>query len=182
MRTVKEHIYYPNYQNGGKELQFPNAPKSYLETSCYEWESTPIEEKLLDLGYLITHGFDLDNYVKEYIAERPQHELYVLSALTQLISYLRAKDNEDYGIVILRNEDKISISEAVDLLCKEIKLRYEQHYVSSDNSLPPSIDQQLKHLPEWDYTLLAELKLTKEVYYNVFKMPTDEYMRRINTI
>lgn len=59
MRTIKEHIYYPNYQNGGKELQFPNDPKSYLETSCDEWESTTIEDKLLDLGYLVSHGFDL---------------------------------------------------------------------------------------------------------------------------
>ena len=37
-------------------------------------------------------------------------------------------------------------------------------------------------MSEWDYSLLAELKMTKEVYYNVFKMPTDEYQRRINTI
>lgn len=182
MRTVLEKIYYPNYQNGSRELKFPHSPKSYLESSCSEWESTTIEEKLLDLGYLVTHGFDLQNYVAEYIAERPQNELYVLSALVQLISYLRAGENGDYGILLLQRDDEISIFEAVDLLCKEVILRYEQHYVNSNSSLIPSIEQQLKNLPEWDYSLLAELKMTKEVYYNVFKMPTDEYQRRINTI
>lgn len=182
MRTVLEKIYYPNYQNGGRELKFPHSPKSYLESSCSEWESTTIEEKLLDLGYLVTHGFDLQNYVAEYIAERPQNELYDLSALIQLISYLRAGEDGDYGILTLQKDEKITVSEAVDLLCKEVTLRYEQHYVNSNSSLIPSIKQQLKNLPEWDYSLLAELKLTKEVYYNVFKMPTDEYQRRINTI
>ena len=88
MRTIKEHIYYPNYQNGGKELQFPNDPKSYLEASCGEWESTPIEDKLLDLGYLVTHGFDLQKYVAGYVAEHQQNEQYVLSAFIKLISYL----------------------------------------------------------------------------------------------
>ena len=182
MRTVLEKIYYPNYQNGGRELQLPNDPKSYFESSCYEWESATIEEKLLDLGYLVTHGFDLQNYVEEYIAEHRQNELYVLSALVQLISYLRAGENGDYGILLLQRDDEISISEAVDLLCKEVKLRYEQRYVNSNGSFMPSVEQQLKNLPEWDYSLLAELKMTKEVYYNVFKMPTDEYQRRINTI
>ena len=118
----------------------------------------------------------------EYIAERPQNELYVLSALVQLISYLRAGENGDYGILLLQRDDEISIPEAVDLLCKEVNLRYKQHYVNSNSSLIPSIEQQLNNLPEWDYSLLAELKMTKEVYYNVFKMPTDEYQRRINTI
>ena len=182
MRTIIEKIYYPNYQNGSRELKFPHSPKSYLESSCSEWESTTIEEKLLDLGYLVTHGFDLQNYVAEYIAERPQNKLYVLSALVQLISYLRAGENGDYGILLLQRDDEISISEAVDLLCKEVNLRYKQHYVNSNSSLIPSIEQQLNNLPEWDYSLLAELKMTKEVYYNVFKMPTDEYQRRINTI
>jgi len=182
MRTVLEKIYYPNYQNGSRELKFPHSPKSYLESSCLEWDSTTIEEKLLDLGYLVTHGFDLQNYVAGYIAERPQNELYVLSALVQLISYLRAGENGDYGILLLQRDDEISIPEAVDLLCKEVNLRYKQHYVNSNSSLIPSIEQQLNNLPEWDYSLLAELKMTKEVYYNVFKMPTDEYQRRINTI
>ena len=182
MRTVLEKIYYPNYQNGGRELRFPHSSKSYLETSCSEWESTSMEVKLLDLGYLVTHVFDLQNYVTKYIAERPQSELYVHSAIVELISYLRAKEDGDYGMLILRRDEKITISEAVDLLCKEVSLRYEQHYVNSNNSLGLSIEQQLKNLPEWDYSLLAELKLTKEADYNVYKMPTDEYQRRINTI
>lgn len=182
MRTVLEEIYYPNYHNGGRELALPNDPKSYFESSCSEWESTTIEEKQLDLGYLVTHGFDLQNYVMKYISERPESEQYVLSAFVQLISSLRDKEGEDYGMLVLYNEDKISILEAVELFCKEITLRYEQHYVNSDGSLQPSIEQQLKTLPEWDYSLLAELKMKKEVYYNVFKMPTDEYQRRINTI
>lgn len=181
MRTIKEHIYYPNYQNGGKELQFPDDPKSYLEASCSEWESTPIEDKLLDLGYLVTHSFDLQKYVAEYVAEHQENEQYVLSAFIKLISYLRAQDDEDYGMLVLYNEEAISIPEAVNLFCKEIALRYEQHYYST-GSLQPSIEQQLKNLPAWDYSALAELKLTKEVYFNVFKMPTDEYIRRMNTI
>lgn len=182
MRTIKEHIYYPNYQKGDRELQFPYDPKSYLENSCDEWESITMEDKLLDLGYLVTHGFNLKNYVSEYVADRPQNKQYVLSAFVKLISYLRAPKGEDYGMLVLYSDDKISLSEAVDLFCKEIALRYEQHYVNTNSSLQPSIEQHLKFLPEWDYSLLAELKQTKEVYYNVFKMPTDEYQRRINTI
>ena len=181
MRTIDEKRYYSDYDDK-KELKFPNDPKSYLETSCYEWESSSMEKKLLDLGYLVTHGFDLQSYVAEYVREHPQNEQYVLSAFVKLISYLRAQDEDDYGMSILYLADKINIQETVELFCKEIVLRYEQRITYPSGIYEPFVEQQLKTMPAWDYQLLAELKLGKEIYYHVFKLPTDEYLRRINTI
>ena len=181
MRTIDEKCYYLDYDDK-KELNFPNDPKSYLETSCYEWESSSLEKKLLDLGYLVTHGFDLQSYVAGYVSERPQNELYVLGAFFELISYLRAQGEGDYGMLILYNEDKINIPEAVELFCKEIVLRYEERTTYSCGNYEPLLEQQLKTMPAWDYNLLAGLKLGKEAYYNVFKLPTDEYLRRINIV
>lgn len=181
MRTIREKIYYSDYDDS-KKLKFPNTSKAYLETSCSEWECSSVEEKLLDLGYLVTHGFDLQTYVAEYVAERTQNEQFVISAFVKLISYLRAQDEDDYGMLILYNDDKISTQEAVELFCKEIVLRYEERVTYPSGIYEPLLEQQLKTMPAWDYKLLAELKLGKEAYYNVFKLPTDEYLRRINTI
>lgn len=181
MRTIEEKIYYSDYDDS-KKLRFPKDFKSYLETSCYEWENYSIEDKLLDLGYLVTHGFDLQGYAAEYVADRSQNKQYVLGAFVKLISYLRAQEEDDYGMLILYNEDKISIPESVELFCKEIILRYEQRITYPSGNYEPLLEQQLKALPAWDYQLLAELKLDKDAYYNVFKLPTDEYLRRIHTI
>ncbi len=183
MRTIKEQVYYSSNTIGDGHLIFPQDPKSYFETSCSEWEDTSMENKLLDMGYLITHGFDLEKYIADYISDHPQNESCISSALIELISYLRTQgEDDDYGMLILKQEDKITIDEAAFLLCEEIKSRYEQRITYSQSSFQPLLEQQLKTMPAWDYQLLAELKLTKEQYYNIFKMPTEEYLRRINTI
>jgi len=183
MRTIKEQVYYSSNTIGEGYLIFPQDPKSYFETSCSEWEDTSMENKLLDMGYLVTHGFDLEKYIADYISDHPKNESCISSALIELISYLRTQgEDDDYGMLILKQEDKITIDEAASLLCEEIKSRYEQRITYSQSSFQPLLEQQLKTMPAWDYQLLAELKLTKEQYYNIFKMPTEEYLRRINTI
>lgn len=183
MRTIREQLYYSSNVVGEGHLKFPKQPKSYFETSCSEWESTSMEDKLLDLGYLVTHGFDLAKYITDYISDRPQNESYTLSAFIELISYLRTQgDDQDYGMLILKLSDKITIAEALPLFCEEIKPRYEQRNTFSKETYEPLLEQQLKTMPAWDYHLLAELKLTKKQYYNIFKMSTEEYLRRINTI
>lgn len=183
MRTIKEQLYYSSNVIGDGSLKFPEHPKSYFETSCSEWEETSMENKLLDLGYLVTHGFDLERYITDYISDRPQNESYILSAFIELISYLRTQGkDDDFGMLILKKDDKITIAEIVSLLCEEIKARYEQRITYPQGSYQPLLEQQLKVMPVWDYQLLSELKLSKEQYYNVFKMSTEEYLRRINTI
>ncbi|MBO4250798.1 MAG: hypothetical protein J5884_06025 [Paludibacteraceae bacterium] len=183
MRTIREQVYYSNNTVGEGNLKFPQHPKSYFETSCSEWEDTSMENKLLDLGYLVTHGFDLAKYITNYISDCPQNESYILSAFIELISYLRKQgEDDDYGMLILKTNDKITIDEAVSLFCAEIKSRYEQRITYSQNAYQPLLEQQLKTMPAWDYQLLAELKLSKEQYYNIFKLSTEEYLRRINTI
>lgn len=183
MRTIREQVYYSSNVVGEGDLQFPEQPKSYFETSCSEWEETSMENKLLDLGYLVTHGFDLGKFITDYGSDRPQNESYILSAFIELISYLRTQgEDKDYGMMILKINDKITIAKAVSLFCEEIKSRYEQRITYSQGLYQPLLEQQLKTMPAWDYQLLAELKLTKEQYYNVFKMSTEEYLHRINTI
>lgn len=182
MRTIKEQMYYSGMAIGEGDLQFPEQPKSYFETSCYEWENTSTEEKLLDLGYLVTHGFDLEKYVADYLSNHPQNELYILNAFVQLISYLRGQEDGDYGILMLSRYEQITIDEAVFLLGEEIKSRYEQRNTYPQGTYQPLLEQKLKVLPIWDYQTLAELKLTKEQYYNIFKLSTEEYLRRINTL
>lgn len=179
MRTIKEQVYYSGNIVEKSNLKFPKQPKSYFETSCSEWEDTSMENKLLDLGYLVTHSFDLEQYITDYISEHQQSTLYILNAFIELISYLRTQGkDDDYGMLVLKQDDKLSIADAISLFLEEIKSRYEQRITYPQGLL----EQQLKTMPAWDYQLLAELKLTKEQYYNVFKMSTEEYLRRINTI
>lgn len=94
MRTIKEQVYYSSGIVGEGDLKFPKQPKSYFETSCSEWEETSMENKLLDLGYLVTHGFDLKKYITDYISDHRQNESYVLSAFIDLISHLRTQGEE----------------------------------------------------------------------------------------
>ena len=180
MRTIQEQMYYSEHVVGEGELHFPHSSKAYLEIACMEWEQMPDENKVLDLGYLVTHGFDLRKYVAEYLADRPQNKQYILKAFVHHISYLRdPEEHEDYGMLIVSLKDKISVSEAVDLFCKEVTLRYEQHYECEPGSLERRLVQQLKNLPKWDYKALADMKLAKKQYYALFKLPTDEYLLKV---
>ncbi|MBO4232210.1 MAG: hypothetical protein J5862_03110 [Bacteroidales bacterium] len=183
MRETSELNYYRDYI--GDKFRFPRSSKSYFETSCSEWKQSSLESKVLDLGYLVTHGFNLRKYVREYVADRPNNKMYVLSAFMKLIGYLRDPNDEyDLGLWSLRTNDKISIREAVDLFCKEVALRYEDYRMSSKNNtmLPYILVQQLKEMPLWDYEALAALKLPQKQYYEIFKLPTDEYLKKLKTL
>ena len=171
-------IYHSGAYIGDGHLKFPQPDKAYLETSCQEWDQYPEEKKVLDLGYLITHGFDLQQYVKKYLAARPNNKVYVLNAFVEHISFLRDSENGDAGILQLAFENKITISQAVELFCEEVTLRYEQRDHYANQSLAKQIIQQLKILPPRDYPFLRELKLSKKAYEDICKLSTFEYMQR----
>ncbi len=180
MREISELAYYRDHIGG--EFAFPRSSKSYLESSCHEWNQSTLESKVLDLGYLVTHGFNLKKYVREYVADRPNNKIYVLGAFRQLIGYLRdPNDKYDFGIWTLYTNNKLSIREAVDLFCKEVALRYEHTYAHSKDNLMPYLVQYLKEMPLWNYDALAALKLSKKQYFEIFKLPTDEYLQRLKT-
>lgn len=181
MRTIAEKAYYSGDYVGDGHLRFPRSNKSYLEIGCSEWEKSSMEEKVLDLGYMITHGFDLRGYIANYSAERPQNKSYILSAIVSLIGYLRnSEDLYDFGMTILQLEGRITIQEAAELLCKEIVPRYEERISYFVASTEPQVNQSLKSMPLWNYEALGKLHLSKEEYYAVFKLSTKEYINKYN--
>ena len=181
MRTMYERSYLADFPKKDCKLTFPKHPKSYLQIACYEWQQSSMEEKVLDLWYLVTNGFNLKKYVAAYAADRPDCMDYIMLAFIELICYLRSPEKQnDPGICLLHVDDKISLAEAVSLFCKEVKLRYEQYYDYEPRRMEKLVLQRLKVLPPWDYDAIAKLNLSKEEQYELYKLPTDEYLKRIN--
>ena len=182
-RPNNMETYEKKYYADPDKLFFPHTDKTYLESSCHEWESVPMEEKLSDLGYLVTHGFQLKNYVHQYLHNHSESELYIESAFEQYISYMRSNGDEvDESIIALKLNDAVSLDELIDLFCQEVALRYDCKVDLKQDlygKYKKVYCQYLKPFPAWDYEAIALLHLSKEEYLRLFKCPTDIYTQII---
>ena len=51
-------IDYSSTYYRGDTLSLPRPPRVYFDWGAHEWNSIPTEQKLLDIGYLTTMGYD----------------------------------------------------------------------------------------------------------------------------
>lgn len=63
--------YYLKRYGDYSEINLPKTYRVYFDSFCDEYKRYPVEEKLLDLAYAITHGFDIKKAVKSILDSRP---------------------------------------------------------------------------------------------------------------
>ena len=170
---------YRYYSHISGKLWFPKHEKTYLQTACYEWEHEKEDVKLGDLGYLVTHGFDLVKFIRGYVKERPNEKTYVLDAILVHLGYLRwGEEVLEPFLYRLYTSHRITFLQLVRLLVAELTLRYEERY--NDYPRQPEKVACMKPMPIWDFFTEAEKHhWTKEQMLEYIKLPTDEYLRRL---
>lgn len=85
---------------------------------CVTWDS-----KLRDLGFLVTHGFNLKRSIRDYKKDR---EEYITSAIPQTfifyIIYMRFSEYHHFTEFVLR---KLSERKLISLFIDEVTLRFD---------------------------------------------------------
>lgn len=54
-----------------KDIDLPRTYRTYFDAYCSEYSAYPIEKKILDLGYVVTHGFDIRNAINNILKNNP---------------------------------------------------------------------------------------------------------------
>lgn len=54
-----------------EDLRLPYSPRTYFDSLCHEFSCYPVENKLLDIGYLTWHGLDIKPIIKKIPEDYP---------------------------------------------------------------------------------------------------------------
>lgn len=128
-------IYYDQYGNLD-DLGLPCSPRTYFDPICSEYSEYSAENKMLDIGYLTTHGYDIRKDIY-YCFQHYDHvtEDEVHRAVQTLEAAASGVDLYKSGIRFRKN----SLETDIDLMLEEIMRRYrfprptyERHYMAED--------------------------------------------------
>lgn len=118
--------YYLNRYGKCEDINLPNTHRVYFDAFCDEYSRYPVQEKLLDLAYVIVHGFDIKNAVRNileshsYVSERAIHQAILdLTAAVNHVEYL--------------NDRKNSLETDIDIFIEDLLRCYR---LPLDNSIP----------------------------------------------
>lgn len=111
--------YYEDRYGMYGEIDLPMSHRTYFDAFCYEYSQYPIDQKLLDLGYVITHGFDIKKAVRD-IMKNHQHveEKAIRHAIWDLTA--AACHTKSYDFSNRRN----SLDTDIDILIEDFMRNY----------------------------------------------------------
>ena len=159
-------MHYTDYSNTYRtygELGFPRSVRTYFDHLCHEFSRTEIREKLLHIGYLLWHGYDMrsaiHNTYKEHDSvkeEDVKHTIIILlDALLKGEDGLEAKLLQERQNDLLRKllNDELILDELIDLFFAHLRSYYhipsshnEPHYLKPISELT---ENELKDCNPW---------------------------------
>ena len=115
----------------------------YFDPYCDEYKHYSVENKLLDLAYVITHGFDIKKAIKDILDYHPhvskqdiQHAIWNLTAVANHVDFIGDRNN--------------SLETDIEIFIEDL-LRY--YRLPLDNSIPHYLEENFRYIN--DITLYA---------------------------
>ncbi|OAV71732.1 hypothetical protein Barb6_01357 [Bacteroidales bacterium Barb6] len=121
------------YINRGGELTLPQRQRSYYDCLSAEYQFLDRDTALVDLAYLVTNGFDLKQDIhvyEEYHRGNGREDIInkIIPTLVKYIMCMQYGDGSSYvASVALRFFNKLPQDVIIEILEKELKLRYNNH-------------------------------------------------------
>lgn len=152
------------YYDFEEKLALPQHSRYYYDWLCSRYKSMPMEEKLADLGFLVTKGFDLQQSIRDYKVDREENITEAIPhTFIRYIIYMR------FGKFLHIIEQVLKImteEELISLFLNEVKLRYEEYNHTVKTG-------------DWNDKKLFDACTSKEVFERYVK--TTEWTRKILT-
>ncbi|MDE6576773.1 MAG: hypothetical protein K2K58_01200 [Muribaculaceae bacterium] len=130
--------YYFNRYGDYGEVDLPKTYRVYFDPYCDEYSRYPVEKKLLDIAYVVTHGFDILKAIKSILESHPhiskrdiQHAIWDLTAAANHISSLPNRKN--------------SLETDIEILIEDL-LRY--YRLPLDNSIPHYLEENYREVSD----------------------------------
>ena len=165
-------------------LRLPEPVRAYVGPVGYEYEQLNHAQRLVDLGYLVTRGFDIKASIRRLLDDHPDYEDDVMQGIYYLLLEMRGYEGACW---LDPMEEKISGFKLLNLLVKDLPLYYE---LEGDVFEPdsPYMDRPIIHHPtvhgiknmKWDMDAVAKSKenFTREKVVELQQVTTEEWMRR----
>lgn len=130
--------YYLNRYGDYNEINLPKTYRVYFDPYCDEYSRYPVEKKLLDLAYVVTHGFDIKKAIKYILDSHPhvserdiQYAIWDLTAATNRVDGLPNRKN--------------SLDTDIDILFEDLLRHYR---LPLDNSIPHYLEEDFRYVNE----------------------------------
>lgn len=133
-------FYFDRYHRYS-EISFPRTDRVYFDPGAHEYNDLTLNQKLLDIAYMLTHGYDVRTFIhdtyktKEYVSDNN-----VKQALYSLLGELWGSDN----IKMSDLYEKKSLDELIDDFFSALKKSYHVPY----NIKMPHFIKDLEKLSE----------------------------------
>lgn len=131
-------MYYENHYGNLESLGLPRTPRTYFDPLCHEFGCYPVESKMLDIGYLTTHGYDIrkDIYYSfqhfDHVSEDNVHRgVQTLEAAAYNMNLYES------GITQRHNTLETDIDLMLEMIMRRYRLprsNFSSHYMAEDCS------------------------------------------------
>lgn len=167
------------YVWGGESPSLPHGEKAHFMACCYEYEELKMETKVVDLAYLVAHGYDLPKAVRNYHEEHPEYSTSIAIAFNKYIKYLRGED----AFFVLNScyyDDLVTLNQIVETCSRELKQRYGTTYEKSCKDGQYHTLPCVRPAPAWNFDQIVKLKKwEKSELVQFFLLTTDEMLQKV---
>jgi len=110
------------FYDSKNSLILPRDADCYFNWKCVKFNDTTLNTKLKELGYLLSQGFDLNQSISDYNANRDSYtKSSVSSTFIYYLMYIRYQDYYHFASAIL---EKLSENKLIKLLIDELNVVY----------------------------------------------------------
>ena len=165
-------------------LRLPEPIRAYVGPVGYEYDQLTHAQRLVDLGYLVTRGFDIKQSIRSLLDDHPDYEDDVMEGIYYLLLEMRGYEGACW---LDPMEEKVSGFKLLNLLVKDLPLYYE---LEGDVFEPdsPYMDRPIIHHPsvhgiknmKWDMDAVAKSKenFTRKNVVELQQLTTEDWIRK----
>lgn len=165
-------------------LQLPEPIRAYVGPVGYEYNQLTHEQRLVDLGYLVTRGWDLKQSIRRFLDNHEDYEDDVMHGIYYLLLHMRGSQGACWLDPL---EEKVSGFKLLNLLVKDLPIYYQLEGDSFEEDAP-YMDRPIVHYPsvhgikdmKWDMDAVAKENpnFDSDNVFELQKLPTAEWIRK----
>lgn len=133
--------YYKRLYGDFEDVDLPKTYRTYFDAHCSEYSDYPIEKKILDLGYVISHGFDIKKAIRKILNDNPYIDE---TAIIQALSDLWAMISHNDGVTLPKSN---TLEADIDIVVEDLMRSYR---LPLQGNLPHYMVENFRDVSEMD--------------------------------
>lgn len=134
---------FPTYYYLGGKLILPHPIRTYFDSGAQEWSAIEPKQKLLDIGYVTTLGYDVFKDIQEILKNHPYiQEFEIKYSIGLLMSELSGRSSDAISDRYENVPLKAMVNDLIYLLAYQYVLPHDgsEHYLIDKNTRTTDLD------------------------------------------